>query len=87
MSTRSVAMRQLKPVKAFQERDDFRVLLFASFCLCFNAGFVNVVTMSSYLGLTTAHVTGLVAKVCCWCIDVFVCVCVCMFLICHRRGD
>jgi uncharacterized membrane protein YoaK (UPF0700 family) len=57
-------MRQLKPVKAFQERDDFRVLLFASFCLCFNAGFVNVVTMSSYFGLSSAHVTGLVAKVC-----------------------
>ncbi len=43
-----------------QDRDDFRILLFASFCLCFNAGMVNVITMSSYFGLSSAHVTGLV---------------------------
>ncbi|KAM3567573.1 hypothetical protein VYU27_010286, partial [Nannochloropsis oceanica] len=61
-STHSVSTRHLKPVKGFQDRDDFHILLFASFCLCFNAAFTNTVTMSSFLELSTAHVTGLVAK-------------------------
>lgn len=50
------------PLIRFHERDDFHILLFASFCLCFNAGFVNTVTMSSYFAMTTSHVTGLVRK-------------------------
>ncbi|TFJ83080.1 hypothetical protein NSK_005602 [Nannochloropsis salina CCMP1776] len=61
-SFRAHSTRLFKPVKGFHERDDFHILLFASFCLCFNAGFVNTVTMSSYFAMTTSHVTGLVAK-------------------------
>ncbi|GAB5037144.1 Hypothetical protein NocV09_06300140, partial [Nannochloropsis oceanica] len=61
-STHSASTRHLKPVKGIQDRDDFHILLFASFCLCFNAAFTNTVTMSSFLELSTAHVTGLVAK-------------------------
>jgi len=48
--------------KAIQDRDDFNILLFASFWLCFNAGMVNLVSLSSYLNISTAHVTGLVAR-------------------------
>lgn len=48
--------------RAIQDRDDFGILLFGAFWLCFNAGFVNIVTISSYLALTSTHVTGLVAK-------------------------
>ncbi|EWM23794.1 hypothetical protein Naga_101005g3 [Nannochloropsis gaditana] len=58
-SVRAHSTRLFKPVKGFHERDDFHILLFASFCLCFNAGFVNTVTMSSYFAMTTSHVTGL----------------------------
>lgn len=54
--------RKLVSKRAIQERDDFWILLFGSFWLCFNAGFVNVVTLSSYLSLPTTHVTGLVAQ-------------------------
>lgn len=48
--------------KAIQDRDDFNILLFASFWLCFNAGMVNLISLSSYLNIATAHVTGLVAR-------------------------
>jgi hypothetical protein len=34
-----------------------------SFFLCFNAGYINVLTMRSYYKVTSSHVTGLVAKV------------------------
>jgi uncharacterized membrane protein YoaK (UPF0700 family) len=34
----------------------------ASFFLCFNAAFINVITLNGYFGLATSHVTGLVAK-------------------------
>lgn len=54
--------RRLVSKRAIQERDDFGVLLFGAFWLCFNAGFVNVITLSSYLAMPTTHVTGLVAQ-------------------------
>lgn len=53
---------RLKSKRAIHERDDFYILLFASFWLCFNAGFINIVSLSSYLNVATAHVTGLVAR-------------------------
>lgn len=63
MTRSSPSKRRLVSKRAIQDREDFSILLFASFWLCFNAGFVNVITMSSYLKLTTTHVTGLVAQV------------------------
>jgi hypothetical protein len=59
VSNRRLVLVSKRPI---QERDDFNILLFASFWLCFNAGMVNIVTLSSYLNIATAHVTGLVAR-------------------------
>lgn len=94
---RQTSRRRLVSKRAIQERDDFHILLFAAFFLCFNSGgwehdwalwgvsvgnllenrtrephtyihtqintgFVNVITLSSYLELASTHVTGLVAK-------------------------
>jgi uncharacterized membrane protein YoaK (UPF0700 family) len=38
-------------------------LLAASFLLCCNAGYINVLTLRSYYHTASAHVTGLVARV------------------------
>lgn len=38
-------------------------LIIGSFILCFNAGFINCLTLSTFHGAPTAHVTGMIAKV------------------------
>lgn len=55
----------LRP-KAINERKDYGWILLGGVILCFNAGYVNGVTLSSLHAVASAHVTGLVALVRIW---------------------
>lgn len=44
------------------DRPYFKVILFASFFLTINAGFINLITLRSAKAMPSVHVTGLVAR-------------------------
>ena len=44
------------------DRPYFKIILFASFVLTINAGFINLVTLHSAKAMASVHVTGLIAR-------------------------
>lgn len=44
------------------DRPYFKIILFASFFLTINAGFINLITLHSAKAMPSVHVTGMVAR-------------------------